>query len=348
MRRIKNLLRWLNVLIILVTFIAYLSPYINPERFWFIALLGTAYPWLLLANFLMAITWGLMKNRYFLFSTGCIILGWSHFTGFVGFHSQDTAGKEDLTVMTYNARGMDYLKAKDKKTKARKTKEFFNFLYSTGKPKIFCIQEVNNYHSQVVLDQMEFKYHHKIPYIGTAIFSQFPIVNKGNIAFKTRTNSCVWADLKIGEKTIRVYSIHLQSSKVSGDTEKVITEGQLKEKETWSNIGNILRKFKQTSKVRAQQAQKIAAHIEKSPHPVIVCGDFNETPQSYVYRLISTGLNDTFRKKGLGLGSTYAGKIPALRIDYILCDKKFKVLNNRILKKAYSDHYPVTSGISLK
>ena len=87
--------------------------------------------------------------------------------------------------------------------------------------------------------------------------------------------------------------------------------------------------------------------LDEGEQPVIVCGDFNETPQSYVYKTISKDLNDTFREKGSGIGSTYAGKIPALRIDYILSDKKFRVLSNRILKKAYSDHYPVLSAISI-
>jgi endonuclease/exonuclease/phosphatase family metal-dependent hydrolase len=73
--------------------------------------------------------------------------------------------------------------------------------------------------------------------------------------------------------------------------------------------------------MRARQAEILREHIAASPHPVIVCGDFNDTPLSYSYRLMSKGLKDSFMEKGWGLGTTYAGALPALRIDYILCSQ---------------------------
>ncbi|MEM8906288.1 MAG: endonuclease/exonuclease/phosphatase family protein, partial [Bacteroidota bacterium] len=95
---------------------------------------------------------------------------------------------------------------------------------------------------------------------------------------------------------------------------------------------------------RAQQAHLVAEHVRNSPYPVMICGDFNETPLSYVYRILSAPLQDAFKQKGSGLGTTYAGKIPALRIDYILADRRLKILDHQILYKSYSDHYPVRSS----
>jgi hypothetical protein len=103
LRRVENLLRWLNVLIILATFVAYLSPFISPESIWFVSLFGTAYPWFLLGNVLMIVVWGIFKKKYFLFSLACIILGWSHLNGFVGLHFGSTkASGQTINVMTYN------------------------------------------------------------------------------------------------------------------------------------------------------------------------------------------------------------------------------------------------------
>ena len=347
MRRVEFFLRWINVLIILTTFVAYLSPYISPETTWFISLFGTAYPWLLLGNILMVLIWIALKKKYFFFSLACIIMGWNHLNGFVGWHGALQQGSSSIKIMSYNSQKFPYLKAGYRKIDSVKTKEVLQFLATKGAPDILCLQEIDDYHVEPIMTYFGYEDFHKIRYYGTAIFSRYPISDKGRIQFDRKVNSCLWVDLFIEGQTIRVYSLHLESNSVSVETEKVMAEGQLREKETWSDIRSIFKKFKNTTKIRAQQAETIAKHIASSPHPVIVCGDFNETPQSYAYRLVSANLVDAFKVRGRGLGSTYAGSIPALRIDYILSDKKFKVTNHHILKKSYSDHYPVISSISI-
>ena len=70
--------------------------------------------------------------------------------------------------------------------------------------------------------------------------------------------------------------------------------------------------------LRAEQAQIIANYIKDSPYPVIVMGDFNDTPQSYAYRKIRKGIHDAFRLAGGGFGNTYSGDLPSFRIDFIM------------------------------
>lgn len=349
MRSVEILLRWLNVSIILTTFVAYLSPFVSPESIWFISLFGTAYPWLLFGNIIMISAWIILKKKYFLFSLACIIMGWDHLNGFVGLHfGASQPGNHSINVMTFNTHGFPFMQAGYRKIDPAKAKEVFQFMEKKGVPDILCLQEVDDYHTESIMQHFGYKDFHKAKYLGTAIFSKYPIVEKGRIKFEAKLNSCLWADIRVNERTtVRVYSLHLQSNSVSNVTEKVMAEGQFKEKETWSDIRTIFSKFKSTSKIRAQQSKTIAQHIAQSPYPVIVCGDFNETPQSFAYRQIAETLSDTFKEKGRGLGTTYAGSIPALRIDYILCDRNFKINSNRILRKSYSDHYPVISNISL-
>jgi endonuclease/exonuclease/phosphatase family metal-dependent hydrolase len=95
--------------------------------------------------------------------------------------------------------------------------------------------------------------------------------------------------------------------------------------------------------MRAHQAEAVKAQIDQSPHPVIVAGDFNDTPVSYSYRKIRKGLNDSFVKSGYGAGFTYKGNYPANRIDYILYDNNVESRYFEILKVKYSDHYPVAA-----
>ena len=131
-----------------------------------------------------------------------------------------------------------------------------------------------------------------------------------------------------------------------GIAEKVREEGDLSDSKTLKAIKGMFSRFKQSAKRRAEQAQKIANHMAACPHPIILCGDLNDTPLSYTYHLLTQNLNDSFKEKGTGFGTTYAGSIPALRIDYILTHKKINVESLNILKKNYSDHFPVICKIS--
>jgi endonuclease/exonuclease/phosphatase family metal-dependent hydrolase len=94
---------------------------------------------------------------------------------------------------------------------------------------------------------------------------------------------------------------------------------------------------------RAQQSEELKTYINKSPYPVIVAGDFNDTPVSYSYTKIRKGLKDSFVNSGYGAGFTYKGKYPANRIDYILYDNALENRYFEIIKAKYSDHYPVAA-----
>ena len=79
---------------------------------------------------------------------------------------------------------------------------------------------------------------------------------------------------------------------------------------------------------------------------VIICGDFNDTPLSYIYRTFAHQRKDSFCEQGIGFGTTYAGNIPALRIDYILTDPIFQIETHEVYRFKVSDHYGVGSAIS--
>ena len=95
---------------------------------------------------------------------------------------------------------------------------------------------------------------------------------------------------------------------------------------------------------RANESKKIKEHINSSPFPVIVCGDFNDTPISYTYSTLKENLSDAFKESGIGIGNSYVG-IPSLRIDYILHDKKFNSYNYKKNKYELSDHFPISCSI---
>jgi len=78
-----------------------------------------------------------------------------------------------------------------------------------------------------------------------------------------------------------------------------------------------------------------------SKYPVIVCGDFNDTPVSYTYRKMKSGLKDAFVNIGAGTGNTYLGSFPSFRIDYIFHSQQFKTIDFERIEARLSDHYPI-------
>ena len=336
----------MNVFVILATFFAYLSPYFSPEQYWGFSIFGLAYPLLLLANILLLIFWGVLKKRYFFLSLGCILMGWGHVSSLLGVNlSSDEKSEEAIKIMSYNTHDFYYLRTiRNKKIQKSREKELTKWLEKNNSISILCAQELKG--SYVFFDKKTFPYHHNLVGKTASIYSKFPILNRGAISFEKSSNSALWADLDLGNnKKVRVYSIHLQSSRIDEKEIDVVTEGKIKEKETWIGLKGIFSKFKNASIIRSRQAEMVIEHISKSPYPVIVGGDFNETPLSYVYRLFSKKLNNAFQLKGDGIGSTYAGKLPALKIDYIFTDPKIKILDHDIEHVPFSDHYPMTSRV---
>lgn len=339
---LNNTLRWTNLLLILVTLLAYIAPYLNPAKIWQLTYLGLAYPIFLFGNICFAIFWAVRRDRYAWFSIGCILAGLGYFTGFFNISFSESPKKPDSTIkiLTYNIASLDNYANKRGETQAVLESDFEKFSSQIEPPDIFCMQEWKGNKLTDLIDKtFGFTYHYRD--INTVIFSKFPIENKGSLDFGNTTNNCIWADLKTPKGVVRIYSIHLQSNKLTLTADKIATKGHLNDEQTWRDIRFVMGRYKSAVAIRAKQAKQVADHMAKSPYPIILCGDLNDPPVSYTYRLLSKNLQDSFCEKGSGIGSTFAGNLPFLRIDYVLPSKKFKVLKHRVISTKLSDHYPV-------
>ena len=70
-------------------------------------------------------------------------------------------------------------------------------------------------------------------------------------------------------------------------------------------------------------------------------------PNSYAYNTIGKGLQNTFAQKGIGIGRTFSGISPTLRIDNIFVAESFTVLQYTRINKRLSDHFPVLADVNL-
>ena len=339
---LRQALRIISAAVVTFTLLAYACPLVNPATFTWLAFFGTAFPWLLLCNILLGIWWGWRKDRFAFYHLGIILLGWQFVSGFIGFDvGRDTVPESALTMATHNIgeifRG---IKGTEENYEKRAT-AYARYLEENGNPDVLCTQETTGKFYRLLAQKMGYEHTFNLKK-GTVILSRYPIEGGGDIPFGKTANSTLWADIRIDGKLLRLYNVHLQSNKVTQTTEKVIGKGELDEEQTWQDIGYVLDRVGTATEMRAEQAQRLREHVLACDHPVVICGDFNDTPNSYVYSLLSEGLEDTFREKGLGLGTTFAGVLPMLRIDYVLTEKSFTTYSCRVGRDSdFSDHYPV-------
>lgn len=344
---LDNIAKTLSAAIVVLTFLAYLCPFVDPEAFPWLSFFGTAFPWVMLLNALFAVGWMWRRNRFWLYHVGILMVGWSYVSSFVGLNfGQSTVPENAISVATHNIGGIYRNHKRITRDIQEKTvSRYARFLQENGFPDVLCTQETTGGFYRLLAAKLGYEHTFNLKK-GTVIYSRFPMEAGGDIPFGKTYNSTIWVDIRTPDgKLVRVYNVHLQSNKVTTDTEKVIEEGEFKGEQTWGEIGDILEKVGGATRVRAQQAKLLRDHIAACPHPAIVCGDFNDTPNSYVYRLVSENMRDTFRERGLGFGSTFAGALPFLRIDYVLTNRKIKTFACHRARVDMSDHYPVFAEI---
>lgn len=348
---ITHFLRWLNVGLVAFTLLAYASPFFSPIAFWPLAVPGLFYPWLVLFNLLFVVYWLLKSKPHFLLSLGCILLGISYLQGLYGFSFSGKAAdtERDFAVMSFNCHGFWPMG----KNAERAAPDALAELLDTHQPDVLCLQEfphpdLATPYINYLTKQGGLPYYYRDNKGALAIFSRFPIEKKSAHYFTNNANGYMFADLSIGRQTVRVYNLHLQTNAVSKMADRIAAEKQFQETETWLRIKGMLGRYGRSARRRAEQANEIAAHVNQCPHPALVCGDLNDVPTSYTYRTLSDSRQDAFRAKGRGMGTTFSGSVPMLRIDYILADQALRVRSYARARTGFSDHYPIVSRLEMR
>ncbi|HEY2580793.1 MAG TPA: endonuclease/exonuclease/phosphatase family protein [Mucilaginibacter sp.] len=183
---------------------------------------------------------------------------------------------------------------------------------------------------------------------GLALFSKYPITNHGIIRLSNNRdgNQVIYIDVKCKSQIIRVYTFHLQSLKLNED-DLDLSSFLRRSISKPHTVKELFHKLKMGFTLREQQVDIIRQDAAKCPYPYIFMGDFNDTPGSYAFNQMATGMKNAFREKGTGIGKTFNGGFASSQIDYILLSQQFSVLDYQIIRKEISDHYPVLSDVML-
>ncbi len=317
------------------------------------------YPIILISSFIFFIYWVIIRSKIAIIQIIIIIAGYTNFHNNFQLSSLDVNSSiDDIKVLTYNVQGFW------KKTKTEKVdtnNEVIDYLSGINAD-ILCIQE---YHSQSNLlyeplkeirDTLQMKSYYYESYYnprygnltGLVIFSKYDAIDKVKLKIEGARSFGIYTDLLVDKDTIRVFNIHLASTKLSeGDLDFVSNPESKENTDIRTQSRSIYQKLLRAYELREKQIMYLIELIKSSPHKTIMMGDFNDTPSSWTYKQVAKHLTDSFVAKGNGFSATYAGPIPYLRIDYIFSDAGLKVIGYKREKIEYSDHYPLTAIISL-
>ncbi len=354
-----------NLFVVCLLLCSYLSLYISPAKFWPVAFAGLAYPVFLLFNIFFVLFWLVFLKKYFILSLITILLGYNQIQTYIKFSGSERklSFENSLKVMSYNVRLFDLYNWHNGSSKLTQASIFE--LFQTESPDILCIQDyysgagkgVNFGDTICSRAGYEFrsvelinKEHKGLPY-GLAIFSKYPIVHSQKLDFQnSKVNFCQSIDVKIGNDTVRVLNMHLESIKFGKEDYSFVsdvTTAQAANDKLKKGFLAIAGKMRFAYIKRASQIETVTEFIKSSPYQLILAGDFNDTPVSFSYRQIDNELDDTFVDSGIGLGQTHGQMLPMLRIDYIFHSAGIQTIEHKTIDKDYSDHFPVVARFML-
>lgn len=341
---------FINVLFVIGMIVTGFGGYANPVTFNYIAVSTLAFPIFLLINILFSIFWMVFKFKFLLISLTGFIVCYQPIRTYCPFNIESEVPNDALKIISYNIcafREYDYREGEENPT--------ITYLKDC-KADIICLQEA--IHGERINKLINKELDNIYPYSdfcikgggGVAILSKFPIISQEKVDYVSDSNlSRIW-EINIDGDTVIVINNHLESNKLSDSDRskfKKLIKENVNDKDVKEDTKWLIKKLAIAAEIRAPQADSIAKIIEKNKDKsIIVCGDFNDSPLSYVKRKISENLIDCYVKKGNGPGISYHTGGFYVRIDNTMCSSDWEVFKCEIDNKiSVSDHYPICSWI---
>lgn len=367
-RRItKTVFLVLNIIASCVFLVACLSPVADPVKWWFVSLLGLGFAFLVVTLIAFILFWLFFKPRYLLLSLVPLLIGYKNVAAFFAFNTTQKfnyqKSKETVRIAHWNvARFVEWRRNNNRGSQIRL--KMMDQIKEQNAD-VLCLQEFftstdTQYYNNLTHLMKELGYPHFYfawsndgyqQWFGNAIFSRIPIVDSGKVFYPHAKwpETLLYADLVHNRDTFRVYTTHLQSLQFKKEDFENIEEIKDGQPNIISNSKGIFGKVRRAMQLRKSQAEIIREMLSNDPYPAVLTGDFNDVPNSYAYAtILGDKFQDVFLKKGFGVGRTFSGISPTLRIDYLLASKEFEIGQfNRIVRNL-SDHYMLVADLRLK
>ena len=362
----KRFFIYSNVIVALAFLLACLVPYLNPANWWFISVLGLAFPFLLLFVILFLLGWlMILRPKPALISFISLLIGYKSISVFIAFHQPRSfnavKAPGSIRVATWNVARFIELRRNNNAGSETRLKMLDQI--NEQNADVLCLQEFHTctnpefYDNIAAVQALGYPYYHfsfdadgDRHYYSSIIFSRFPIIDSGRVRFPRPSlpEVLLHADLLVNNDTIRVFTTHLQSLQFNRHDYERIEKIKSVEDSLLANSKGILSKLKKGITYRSIQADIVHEVLGNSPHPYLICADLNDVPNSYTYFTVRGNLQDAFLKKGTGVGRSFTSLSPTLRIDYILANNQLDILQFKRVTRKYSDHFMLVCDLAIK
>ncbi|MBQ8703172.1 MAG: endonuclease/exonuclease/phosphatase family protein [Bacteroidales bacterium] len=353
MKVVRTILFILNVLLALGLVAATLGDLLPPSRSVLPSLAAYAYLPLLAANVLMIVLWLLLRRWTWLFSAAVIALRWSTLGFFfqVGGTAKAPAAEEHpyaVSLMTYNVHQFQGVENRPGQSDSNAVE--FLALVRRHQPDVLCLQEFAAPKTLALTDSltlMGYNHYYGVhtsrngtPY-GTVVFSRLPIT------YVTCLDSeKLLVELHKEGQRFRVCCVHMDSYRFDASDREEIE--RMRHGEVQQSSRRMLGKVKETILSHEEEwTQRIKPVVTGSSLPMVLAGDLNDIPGSWLYRQIADVMEDSFCEKGRGMSITYNGGFPEFRIDMVFHGEGINTLGYKRIKTDMSDHYPVLTYLEL-
>lgn len=332
------------------SFLCALCPFINPSKFVWTAFFGLGFWMIFFANILILIILILLRSRRTLFIPIIALL--FSIPGFIKSFSfgESSGGEYQVKVMTYNvAVFRDY---KDKSKSVYEVKNSLAKFVKSHGPDVLCLQESGKWprnRASEFSKMTGYKYYSYNANNGNSYFSKYPIDNVDNFNDKKISKFADIKKIRIDkDNSFYLVNCHFNSFGISEEEIEYIndTRNIVKDSEVYGK--SLINKLRNGFKRRTESTESLIESLPDDDIPLVICGDFNDTPLSYTYNCIeNAGLNDAFITSSQGIGKTYCGSLPLLRIDYFWHNDNVDVVSYERIKQTTSDHYPLILTFNL-
>lgn len=319
----------INIVVLLVGYTIYLNHYISPEILPYFNFISIVFPIIFVVVILFYFHWILVSWRYFLI-TFILSLG-LYYPIYLSYPliniSQDNSTeKADFTLMTFNPHGFS----------EEGTKEFVE----ENLADIMLFQEARESQQKKWSEDRLGAYEKRYFKLLT-IYSKYPIIKAEEILDSESENGhMAYFDVDLGKDTVRFINVYMEPMQIKKELVKEMIQSDTTEEiEISSKV--IENKLARGMQMHAKQLKVLIPFIQNSKHPVILASDLNSTPLSYEYQQVNAVLSDSYIQKGKGNATTFHGFKFPIRIDYLFHSDDFKVVDSKVIRKKFSDHFPV-------
>ncbi len=350
-----NLVAAANVVTGAAMWLVGFSDYAHPADHPYLATVGLLFPLFLAANLGFLFFWLMFKKRMAIIPIAAYAAAFVPLRIYMPINVSEEPPDGSIKVLSYNVRTYA-----DQPGKKDCFEEIIRYLRNSDAD-IVCLQEdLYGKHDAKLRYDSIFAYS-DTTYVGitekkrnaVGIYSRFPILRKERIQYTSEGNGSVAYYLKIGADTVIVINNHFESSHLLPDERqryKDMLKGKMEQDTARAESKRLLSKLGASSSIRASQVDSVYNYIRShSGYPIILCGDFNDSPISYTRRMMAKDLTDCYVATGRGIGVSYNQKGFFVRIDNMMCSKHFTpygcTVDNKI---AASDHYPIYCWLKMQ